>query len=352
LLAEVPPIERTPTPPPIVTTPNATALDASAQIDAEDEEEEEEDDVDSDAVSDDDYLKGKGKGFFSKGFGKGKYRDDNISSDDDDDDDDAYFPGKGKAFPGGRSAMRGGGQGKGHRFPEGGGQVLGSADGSAAQTGGAALVYSSSSSSAATSATTEEQRAARLAALERRGMAPAQVATSKSTLPTPGQERTVKGQMGDGCNKEERAREREAILQRLKEDREWAAERKAPAIVPTTNVADQDKVDGVRLQIRCPVSRRVHMTNAFSPGSLLASVRDAAAAALSIKDPILSLAYPPWTEFTPEQYDRKLGDLQLCPSSMLHIKSASAAPADGNVAAADDSNVATLDGGAEQSAGN
>lgn len=205
---------------------------------------------------------------------------------------------------------------------------------------------------ASTASSAEQQRAARdarLAALERRGMGAPSAAAPKAAGETAGLARSSaepKGQMGDGQTKDDRARERQAILARLKDDEEDQLIRRPARIEATSTQAAKTETGGVRLQIRCPVSKRIHLAAGFAEASLLGEVLASAAAELAVEEPYLVLGYPPFSQFTVDDCKKTLKELGLCPSATLLIKSAVAvveAPGDDvaaavpQAAAADDS---------------
>eukprot|EP00930_Biecheleria_cincta_P053571 TRINITY_DN3913_c0_g1_i1.p1 TRINITY_DN3913_c0_g1~~TRINITY_DN3913_c0_g1_i1.p1 ORF type:complete len:713 (-),score=177.88 TRINITY_DN3913_c0_g1_i1:136-2274(-) len=153
----------------------------------------------------------------------------------------------------------------------------------------------------------------------------------------------IKGQLGGGSSKAERARERAAILQQMEEDRSryqemHVAEKVVAAqVAANTQSASANASGSVRLQIRCASSGQSVTTTDFTAGDLLISVRDFAAKELGLMPgsgtdgPELSLAFPPRTAFTAEeQINASLGSLGLAPSAGLIIKglAACSAPAD------------------------
>lgn len=230
LLAEIPPI----------TPPQADASGASIgprlesentevrnEEDELDDDEFDDDDDEEEDDSDDDNMPGKSDAVAGKGMnsvGSGFLASGRLAS-------------HSKGRPGRSSGVPGSDRPQGHQFPEGG-QVLGTGEVSSA-TGGLAIAYGIDAPRAAEIA--EQQRAARLAALERRGV----VSPVEPTLPSPGQERAVKGHMGDGRTRDDRARERQAILQRLQEDRESYLERRQPNLIcPTTSAGERGGHEG------------------------------------------------------------------------------------------------------------
>jgi len=203
--------------------------------------------------------------------------------------------------------------------------------GSVEATGGAALAQYTTvvaEQPASSAAQQSAARDARLAALERRGLAAAPSAPApKAGSGTPSLARSSadpKGTMygSDGQSKAERNSERQAILQRMQEDKEDNEIRRPLGHASTSTPAAHAETSGVRLQIRCPVSKRVHIAVGFGEASLLGEVLASASAELDIADPVLSLGYPPWTEFTGDDCAQTLKKLGLCPSATLLIKSA------------------------------
>lgn len=278
-------------------------------------------DIFSDGFGNGALPKGFGKGGLPKGFGKGGF-------------------GKG----GTGSGSFGGKWGPGPMFPDDGGQVLGAPSAPSFPTSGG-------QSTGATS-TPEEQKAARearLAALERRMGGPAnqdsrpaeaaEKASSAGPMVMPSQETgRIKGQLGTGPNKAERAREREAILKQLEEDRMRYEERHvaASAVQNEAAKASSSSSAQVRLQIRCASSgRAVTLGSSFTPTDTLLTIRDFAAKELKLlpgeglEGPEMSLAFPPRTVFNEiAQLRSSLKDLGLTPSATLLIKGVSAeAPA-------------------------
>jgi len=300
-----------------------------------------EDGADDDGAGDDDYGNGDDDDdddsdpFAGKGFGKGGF-------------------GKGNPFAGngfGKGGFGKGGFGKGGTgsgsfggmwggFPEEGGQVLG-------QTPSAPAFPSTGGQSTGATSTPEEiqaARQARLAALERRmeGQAKEEAqrraeaaekeASHGGALPMPSQETgRIKGQLGTGPNKAERAKEREAILRQLEEDRVRYEERHVAASAVQNEAkasSTSSSSAAVRLQIRCASSgQTVTLGSSFTPSSTLLSVRDFAAQELNllpgegVVGPVISLAFPPRTEFTElAQLQSTLQDLGLTPSATLLIK--------------------------------
>ncbi|CAJ1452494.1 unnamed protein product [Effrenium voratum] len=259
--------------------------------------------------------------------------DDGDDNDSDGDPGDPFF---GKGFGKGTgSGTFGRGMGMGGpgfplrpMIPETG-QTLGSGAPSFPSTGG--------QSTGATS-TPEEQKAARearLAALERRSQAaqasapaPKAAGSAGLTMPLEDKER-VKGQLGGGASKAQRAKEREAILKALEEDRERYEERHVAATAVQHEIKEAPAAPSasVRLQIRCASSGRVVTATNFTPSDHLLAVRDFAAKELQLMPgdatagPELSLAFPPRTAFTePSQLQSSLQDLGLTPSATLLIK--------------------------------
>lgn len=332
LLVDAAPIKVAPPPPP---PPDPAAMEIAASEDdiepAEPDAPAEPDDADDDGDGDDDggdndyddddddsdpWSKGFGKGGLPKGFGKGF--------------------GKG----GTGSGSFGGKWGPGPMFPDDGGQVLGAPSTPSFPTTGG-------QSTGATS-TPEEQKAARearLAALERRmgGQAKedsrpseaAEKASSAGSMVMPSQETgRIKGQLGTGPNKAERAREREAILKQLEEDRMRYEERHVAASAVQNEAAKTSSSSSaqVRLQIRCASSgRAVTLGSSFTPTDTLLTVRDFAAKELKLlpgeglEGPEMSLAFPPRTVFNEiAMLQSSLKDLGLTPSATLLIKGVSA----------------------------
>lgn len=307
LLADFRPIEL-PSPVPEVNQENPLGShtsegSTSAEIEPDDEDEAaDEDDGADNGVDDDEGSQSSGddsdsgKGGFGKGFGKGFQKGKGFGKgfDDDDDDEMDYR--------------------KGHQFPEQGGHVLGKDDGTKVLGGGLALVAKSDSNVSEA----EKQRAQKLAALERRMNA------SSSSVSEPLATR-AKGPMGgDGVNREERDKERRDILQRIEEDRLEKELRKAPKPVSSVvKTGEDDEKDKIHLQVRCSTTRKVHMPIGLKRDSLLRDVCDSAAKALEVEAPMLSLGYPPWTEFGDEQLGKTLSELSLCYSATLLISTRS-----------------------------
>lgn len=147
----------------------------------------------------------------------------------------------------------------------------------------------------------------------------------------------IKGQLGTGPNKAERAREREAILRQLEEDRQRYEERHvaAAAVQNEAKASSPSKDSGaVRLQIRCATSGKVvTLGSSFTPSDTLLTIRDFAAKELNllpgegVDGPQMSLAFPPRTVYTElTQLQSSLKDLGLTPSATLLIKGISAVP--------------------------
>lgn len=159
----------------------------------------------------------------------------------------------------------------------------------------------------------------------------------------------IKGQLGGGTSKTERARERAAILQQMEEERRSYQEMHVAAKVVAAQVASSTQSvsstgsGSVRLQVRCASSGKSVTTTNFTASDLLVSVRDFAAKELGLMPgsgtdgPELSLAFPPRTAFTSEeQINASLGSLGLAPSAGLIIKGLAACtappvPADGDL---------------------
>eukprot|EP00927_Polykrikos_kofoidii_P086999 TRINITY_DN9914_c0_g1_i1.p1 TRINITY_DN9914_c0_g1~~TRINITY_DN9914_c0_g1_i1.p1 ORF type:complete len:753 (-),score=132.11 TRINITY_DN9914_c0_g1_i1:56-2314(-) len=319
--------------------------------------------------------------------------DESEHDDDDDEDSGGRGIGRGRGSwqqPNTGSGTFGGsggrprGQGAQPRFGRGGsmpwgssgvdlgsGQVLGSASGSSTAVGSTPVASANighntgHDASAGTNASTDqnaarEAREARLAALERRGMgalanvaaatpvAPSIVAVTaanegsrvapnaaqKPLLPSADPNR-VRGQMGSTAGKQARVEEREAILRELETDRLRYQERhitatETAAAIAATNPGTAIAATSVRLQIRCATTGRVVSTSTFGATGKLSAVRDYAATELGLRrDAILSLAFPPHTEFSsPEQLEASLGDLGLAPTATLLMKSAAKESAD------------------------
>lgn len=143
----------------------------------------------------------------------------------------------------------------------------------------------------------------------------------------------VRGQMGGGTNKAQRAKEREAIMRQMEEDRRSWQERQGAvsneAVVAATAASPATSASAgtgaVRLQVRCAVSGRTASTSAFTAETALGAVRDWAAAELGVAAASvesLALTFPPRTAFClPEQAGSSLGALGLCPSATLLMKS-------------------------------
>ncbi|CAJ1362142.1 unnamed protein product, partial [Effrenium voratum] len=158
--------------------------------------------------------------------------------------------------------------------------------------------------------------------------APKAAGSAGLTMPLEDKER-VKGQLGGGASKAQRAKEREAILKALEEDRERYEERHVAATAVQHEIKEAPAAPSasVRLQIRCASSGRVVTATNFTPSDLLLAVRDFAAKELQLMPgdatagPELSLAFPPRTAFTePSQLQSSLQDLGLTPSATLLIK--------------------------------
>jgi len=169
----------------------------------------------------------------------------------------------------------------------------------------------------------------------RANVAPVGGAARSEGLPSDEQGR-VKGQMGGIANKGQRQQERQQILQKLAEDRssyddrhKTAAEISSASEAATTGVAR----GMVRLQLRCATSGRMVTTTSFEAGTAMRDVFAYASAELSpgtgegnadgLGSAItLQLAYPPRTAFTAAEHaGTSLGDLGLCPSATLLVKS-------------------------------
>jgi len=163
----------------------------------------------------------------------------------------------------------------------------------------------------------------------------------------------VKGQMGTGTCKAERAKERAKILQQMEEDRSSYHDRRgasSAAAAQAGSIAGAQQAGRgsagsatpVRLQLRCAASGRTVVTTAFTEGSALGILRDFAAAELGLEasgaePPELQLAYPPRTTFSaPEQLAESLGALGLAPSATLLVRGAAqVAPAEAQVGSSD-----------------
>jgi len=130
------------------------------------------------------------------------------------------------------------------------------------------------------------------------------------------------------------AREREAIMQQMEEDRQRYEERhvasgavEAQLQAAAVAQATSSQATGlVRLQIRCASSGRAVVTTDFKAEDQLSSVRDFAVKELEllpgddVHGPELSLAFPPRTTFATEQLSSSLSALGLAPSATLLIK--------------------------------
>ncbi|CAE7446418.1 unnamed protein product [Symbiodinium natans] len=334
-------------PPPLVPEPVEPAEDdpQPAQVDddqqvsgGEPSEPGSDDDDGHDDSGDDDDDDGQyppGAPFFGKGFGKGRGRGTGSGT---------FGAGFGRGNMGGGfgAQWRFGPTGPGPLMPDDeGGQVLGST--------GTATTFPAGPGQTTGTASPEEQRAARearLAALERRAgpatqgapeTKPAEPSASGASMPAHESGR-IKGQLGTGASKAARAKEREAILQQMEEDRQRFEERYvAPSAVAAqseTKAEASGACRQVRLQIRCASSGRVVTGTSFGPDDTLLSVRDFAAKELCLllgegtDGPEMSLAFPPRTSFTSEeQLSSSLAQLGLTPSATLLIKGISAMPA-------------------------
>lgn len=290
--------------------------------------------------------------------------DDSQDDDDNDSDDPADFyglppslggkapPGAGRGTGSGSFAQRGPGnmpmpggnsRASGRKggplrndephFPEGGGQVLGSASDSTTGSvalGGAALV-SAAAAGNVPPADADAGRAARLAALERRlGGNPASASADSSSSSRGVQllhqeAGRVSGQMGGSVDKASRNKEREDILLRMQEDREDYKVRRGvnPAdIAAASESAEKAAAGSVRLQIRCSSSGRSIVSFAFGASSPLQDVYDFAVKELAGDNASpsgLTLGYPPWTDFS-KTLDKSIGDLGLAPAAALLLK--------------------------------
>jgi len=159
-------------------------------------------------------------------------------------------------------------------------------------------------------------------------------ASSAPAMPSADADR-IKGQLGGGISKVARAKEREAIMQQMEEDRQRYEERhvasgaveaqlQAAAVAQATSSSRATGL--VRLQIRCATSGRAVVTTDFKAEDQLSSVRDFAVKELEllpgddVHGPQLSLAFPPRTTFSAEQLSSSLGALGLAPSATLLIK--------------------------------
>jgi len=303
------------------------------------------DDDDYGGDDDDDDYPPPGPGFLGGGFGKGRGKGTGSGT-----FAGGFGGGLGRGNMGGFGAAqwRFGPTGLGPAMPEqGSGQALGGGGNGTMPDGPGQTIGTASP---------EELRAARearRAMFEGRAGQASQGAASEvkpekpappeasSGLAPPAQESgRIKGQLGTGASKAARAKEREAILQQMEEDRQRYQERHvAPSAVAAqgeTKAAPSSSStpSSVRLQIRCATSGRVVTSSSFDPDDLLISVRAFATKELELlpgegaSGPELSLAFPPRTAFTSDdQLRSSLAELGLTPSATLLIKGISAVPA-------------------------